>query len=144
MAVNEIEIAVPPERVFAVLADPYAYADWVMGAKEIRGADPGFPQKGTRFHHSVGVGPLVIKHHSRVLEVEANRRLVLDARLQALGSAIVTLQLQPSGSGTRVVMTERAGDGMPARVMHKAGNLVLRGRNFLSLEKLKELAEARG
>ncbi len=143
MAVNEIEIAASPAQVFAVLADPFAYAEWVVGAKEIRGADPGFPQKGTRFHHSVGVGPFVIKHHSRVLEVEANRRLVLDARLRALGSAIVSLQLQPSRAGTRVVMTERAGDGMPARVAHKAGNLVLRGRNFLSLERLKALAEAR-
>ncbi len=141
---NEIEIAVPPQRVFAVLADPFAYAEWVLGAKAIRGADPGFPRKGTRFYHSIGVGPFVIKHHSRVLEVEADRRLVLDARLRALGSAIVTLQLQPSGAGTRVVMTERAGDGLPARVMHKAGNLVLRGRNFLSLEKLKDVAEQRG
>lgn len=40
-------------------------------------------------------------------------------------------------------MTERASRGIPARVGHKAGNLLLRGRNALSLERLKELAEGR-
>jgi hypothetical protein len=53
----------------------------------------------------------------------------------------VTLDLHEHGVGTRVVMSERASEGLPARVGHKAGNLLLRGRNALSLERLKELAE---
>ena len=143
MAVNEIEIAATPEAVFDVLSDPAAYAHWVVGAKEIRGADPGFPKAGTRFHHTVGVGPLTLKDHSTVIELEHSRRLVLEANLKALGSALVTLTLHPERAGTRVVMTERPSRGSPLRLGHKLGNVLLRGRNFLSLERLKELVEHR-
>jgi len=141
--VNEIEIAAPPEAVFDVLADPALYGYWVVGAKKIRGADDGFPAPGTRLHHTVGVGPLTLSDHSTVVESERPRRLVLDAHLGAIGSALVTLDLLDADGGTRVVMTERASRGIPARVGHKAGNLLLRGRNALSLERLKELAEGR-
>ena len=143
MAVNEIEIAAPAEAVFDVLADPALYGYWVVGTKRIRGADPGFPAPGTRLHHTVGVGPLTLSDHSTVVESERPRRLVLDAHLGPIGSALVTLELEERDGRTRVVMTERASQGMPARVGHKAGNLLLRGRNALSLERLKELAEGR-
>jgi uncharacterized protein YndB with AHSA1/START domain len=144
VAVNEIEIAAPPEAVFDVLSDASLYAHWVVGAKEIRGADPGFPQRGTRFFHTVGVGPLTLKDHSTVLEFEPPRRMVLEACLRQLGSAIVTLDVHAQGAGSRIVMTERPGHGLPLRIGHKLGNLLLRGRNFLSLEQLKELVEGRG
>lgn len=144
VAVNEIEIAASPEAVFDVLSDPAAYAHWVVGAKEIRGADPGFPQPGTRFHHTVGVGPLTLKDHTTVVELEPPRRLVLEANLRALGSALVTLDLHPQGAGSRIVMTERPSRGLPLRIGHKLGDVLLRGRNFLSLEQLKELVESRG
>jgi uncharacterized protein YndB with AHSA1/START domain len=143
VAVNEIEIAASPDAVFDVLADPALYAYWVIGAKRIRGADDGFPRPGTRLHHTVGVGPLTLSDHSTVVESERPRRLVLDAHLGPIGSAVVTLELEERDGRTRVVMTERASQGIPARVGHKAGNLLLRGRNALSLERLKELAEGR-
>jgi hypothetical protein len=91
----------------------------------------------------VGVGPLTLSDHSTVVESERPRRLVLDAHLGPIGSAVVTLELEERDGRTRVVMTERASQGIPARVGHKAGNLLLRGRNALSLERLKELAEGR-
>ena len=126
-----------------MLADPFAYAEWVVGAKEIRGADPGFPQKGTRFHHSVGVGPFVIKHHSRVLEVGGEP----PARARCAPSRARQRDREPAAAALARGHAGRhdgAGrSGMPARVAHKAGNLVLRGRNFLSLDRLKALAEAR-
>jgi uncharacterized protein YndB with AHSA1/START domain len=143
VAVNEIEIAAPPEAVFDVLSDASLYAHWVVGAKEIRGADPGFPQRGTRFFHTVGVGPLTLKDNSKVLEFRPPSRLVLEASLRSLGSAIVTLDVHAQGAGSRIVMTERPGRGLPLRIGHKVGNLLLRGRNFLSLEQLKELVESR-
>jgi carbon monoxide dehydrogenase subunit G len=144
VATNEIGIDATPEAVFDVLEDPASYAYWVVGAKEIRGADPGFPDPGTRLHHTVGVGPLTLRDHSTVVERERPRRLVLEANLKSLGSAVVTLDVLPDGAGTRVVMTERPSRGLPARLGMRLGNAVLRGRNFLSLERLKELAESRG
>src|SRR4028119_1005022 len=48
MALNEIHIDTPPERVFAVLADWRSYGDWVVGSRLMRGADPGRPAPGPR------------------------------------------------------------------------------------------------
>ncbi|HWG55197.1 MAG TPA: SRPBCC domain-containing protein [Gaiellaceae bacterium] len=143
MAVNTIEIAAPPETVFDVLADPALYGYWVVGARVIRGADDGFPAPGTRLHHTVGVGPLSLRDHSTVVESERPKRLVLDANLGPIGSALVTLDLIENDGGTRVVMTERASRGIPARLAQRVGDALLRGRNTVSLERLKELAEGR-
>lgn len=144
MAVTEIEIDAPPERVFEVLSDAECYEHWVVGAKEIRKADPGFPEPGTRFHHTIGAGPLTIKDSTEVLELEPPRLLVLEAHMGPLGSARIRLELEARGTGSAVVMTEVPSEGLPARVAHAFGNLLLRGRNYLSLEQLKELAETRG
>jgi len=143
VAVNTIEIAAPPETVFDVLADPALYGYWVVGARVIRGADDGFPAPGTRLHHTVGVGPLSLRDHSTVVESERPKRLVLDANLGPIGSALVTLDLIENDGGTRVVMTERASRGIPARLAQRVGDALLRGRNTVSLERLKELAEGR-
>jgi len=40
MATTREHIAAAPERVFAVLAEPGNYADWVVGSDTIRDADP--------------------------------------------------------------------------------------------------------
>lgn len=76
---SEIEIAAPPESVWAVLADAQRYWDWVVGAKEVRDADESWPSPGAKLHHSSGVGPLTVEDETRVLESEQPRRLVLHA-----------------------------------------------------------------
>jgi uncharacterized protein YndB with AHSA1/START domain len=63
-------IHVPPEQVFAVLADPAAYADWVVGSDTIRDADPTWPAVGSKFHHRVGIGLLKVNDHTEVVEVD--------------------------------------------------------------------------
>ena len=49
MARNRVHIHASPEEVFAVLADPERYPDWVVGAAGIRDADESFPAAGSRF-----------------------------------------------------------------------------------------------
>ncbi len=142
MAVNEIEVAVVPQAVWDVLSDPRAYAEWVVGTKRIRGADDGFPAAGTRLHHTVGAGPLSLADSTRVVVSEPPRRLVLDARLGPLGTARVTIELREHGGGTIVVLTEQGTRG-PTRLLAPAGDLVLRGRNRWSLDRLKEIVERR-
>ena len=51
-------MAVPPEAVWDVLADPGGYGYWVVGSKLIRDAEPAWPAPGSKFHHTIGVGPL--------------------------------------------------------------------------------------
>ena len=143
MAVNEIHIDTPPDRVFAVLADWRSYGDWVVGSRMIRGADPGFPAVGTRFHHQVGIGPLNLNDHTEVLEVDAPRKLILKAKARPLGTAIVDLTLEPDGNGCRVTMREDPGDRVTAFVFMPLTHLLMRGRNAEALDRLKRLAEER-
>lgn len=142
MAVNEIEVAAPPETVWGVLADPDAYAYWVVGTKEIRGADEGFPAEGTRLYHRVGVGPLTLSDSSKVLRSDPPRLLILEAHLGPFGSARVEIELRATEAGTHVHFEETGSRG-PNRLLQPAGDLLLRGRNTWSLERLKELAERR-
>src|SRR4051812_44540163 len=97
---------VPPEAVWDVLADADGYEYWVVGSKAIRDADAGFPAAGTRFHHTLGVGPLTLRDHTEVLEAEPPRLMRLRAEGRPLGAATVTMRLTPEDGGTGVEMVE--------------------------------------
>jgi uncharacterized protein YndB with AHSA1/START domain len=142
MAVNEIEVAASPEAVWDVLADPNAYGEWVLGTQRIRGADEGFPEPGTRLYHTVGAGPLTLSDTTSVVESEPARRLVLDARMGPLGTARVVIELHERAGGTVVELAERGAKGT-SRLLYPAGDIVLRGRNRWSLDRLKTLVESR-
>jgi uncharacterized protein YndB with AHSA1/START domain len=144
MSRNVAHFNVPPERVFAVLSDPESYDDWVVGAKDIRGADPGFPAPGTRFHHSVGFGPITVKDHTLVMESAPPNRLVLRARARPLGTARVTMDIQPEGGGSRVTMIEDPADPLTKLVFNPLTHMLVRGRNTEALRRLQELAEGDG
>jgi uncharacterized protein YndB with AHSA1/START domain len=144
MSRNVAHFSVPPQRVFAVLSDPQSYGHWVVGSKYIRGADPGFPAPGTRFHHAVGFGPLTVKDHTTVLESSPPHRLVLKAKARPLGTAKVIMEIQPEGSGSRVTMVEDPGDALTKFVFNPLTHALVRGRNVESLRRLQELAERPG
>lgn len=141
MAVNVEHVEAPPERVFAVLADADSYAEWVVGARKIRGADPDFPAPGTKFHHQQGIGPIRLNDDTKVIECTPGESLVLHARFRPFGTQKVTLELAPQGAGTKVTMTEEPGDPFTRLVFNPVFNLLLRGRNVEALRRLKNLAE---
>ncbi len=141
---NVAWVDAPPERVFAVLADPWAYEDWVVGARRVRGADPGWPDLGTVFHHEVGAGPLRVRDHTQVVEVEPPRRLVLRAHARPLGTGLVRLEIAPEGSGSRVEMTEGPGGTLTRLLWSRVGDALVHRRNDLALRRLKALVEAGG
>lgn len=136
MAVNHLYIDAQPEEVFSYLADGRTYAEWVVGAKRIRAVDSGWPAPGTRIHHTVGGGPFTLDDHTEVLEVEPNRRLVLDARARPFGRARVELHLEPTAGGTEVVMRE-----LPVSLPGVAQGLLeplLHLRNGKALRRLRD------
>lgn len=141
MARNDIVIDAPPERVFAVLSDADSYGHWVVGSRNVRDADPGFPAAGTRFHHAVGAGPLRVKDHTEVLECSPPQRLALRAKARPLGSAHVELELEPHGTGTRVVMVEHLVGVWGKLVPRIASDPLIGVRNREALRRLKRLAE---
>ena len=106
MATTTRTIDAPVEAVWATLADPYLYADWVVGAKRIRRVEGSWPDPGAKFHHTVGVWPLRLRDNTTVLECEVGSRLVLEARIRPVGVARVEIDLRGAGATTQVTMTE--------------------------------------
>ena len=83
------------------------------GARKIRDADAHFPAVGARFHHQVGVAPLVLNDHTEVLKNEPPSRLVLRAKTRPFGTARVDLGLLAEGAGTRADDRSRRGRAQP-------------------------------
>ena len=144
MAVTTMTIDAPPDAVYAVLADGRRYAEWVVGAKRIRDVDPSWPKPGSRFHHVVGFGPVEIKDHSEVLEVEPDKRLVLRVRARPAGSAKVELDLVPRGDGTEVRMNEYPTSGLAKTIDNPVFEATLKARNLEALRRLKREVEEDG
>lgn len=143
MARTEHLIRATPEDVFGVLADPRGYAYWVVGSQAIRDADRAWPARGSRFHHTVKVGPLSLKDHSEVEDVEPGRFLQLKVNGRPMGTARVKLELEREDGGTRVTMTEDPADPGSAFAFTPLTHLLVRARNIRSLDRLAELAEGR-
>src|SRR4051794_16949366 len=111
VSTNSIEIQAPPAAVFRVLSNPWCYPRWVVGARRIRDVDGNFPEAGSRFHHSVGVWPVVLRDHTEVVQVEPEQRLVLSARARPATVARIDVRLEQNGDRTTVVMVEDAERG---------------------------------
>ena len=73
MTRNTRVIRTTPDRVWDVLADGWLYPLWVVGATRMRAVDAGWPEVGSKLHHSVGVWPLVLDDNTEVLECEPGR-----------------------------------------------------------------------
>jgi uncharacterized protein YndB with AHSA1/START domain len=140
VATNERFMTVPPEAVWAVLADPDGYAYWVVGSKLIRDAEPAWPAPGSKFHHTIGVGPLTLDDHTVSLEAEPPRRLVLRAKGRPVGTAKVTMELQPHDGGTLVRMTENPDGVYSVLALNPLLHVATKVRNAESLMRLEELA----
>ncbi|MCW3158774.1 SRPBCC family protein [Micropruina sonneratiae] len=137
-------VAAPAAAVWAVLADGWSYATWVVGASRVRDVDEGWPAPGTRVHHAFGPWPLIVQDVTEVDSAEPGRELVLTARGWPIGEARVTLTIRPDGEANSVVtITEDAVAGpgrlMPAPLRH----LLLRPRNTETLYRLALLAQGR-
>jgi uncharacterized protein YndB with AHSA1/START domain len=141
MARNEIFISAPVEDVFELLADPRAYATWVVGSREVRAADGHWPAQGARLAHTIGIPPLLIKDDTMVVDARPPVRLQLRARARPLPSARITLDLQPEGDGTRLTMIEDLESAILNLAAGPLGHIAIRLRNHEALRRLKSMAE---
>jgi uncharacterized protein YndB with AHSA1/START domain len=131
---------VPPTAVWEALADHAAYGYWVVGSKVIRDADATWPAPGTRFHHTIGVGPLKVSDYTESLVADPPRLLRMRAKGRPLGTARITLEMTPRDGGTLVRMTETP-DGLTAILaLNPLVHLLTKARNAESLMRLEELA----
>lgn len=143
MASTDIVIDAPPAAVYATLMDPWTYALWVGGTKNIRDVDPAWPAPGSRFHHSVGVGPLMTRDETRMLRLERDQLVELDVQIWPLGEGVVRLELEDLGDRTHVVMHEEFVSGPASWSDNPAQQVMMRLRNDWSLNKLQRIVEQR-
>jgi len=136
-------ISASPERVFAVLADGWSYASWVVGASHVRDVDDGWPATGTRIHHQVGPWPLHIKDQTSVHAVVAGQMLELHARAWPLGEAKVRLDLEPVNAATRVTLSYDLIAGVGRFVPGPVQSVLLGPRSAEMLARLDDIAVRR-
>jgi hypothetical protein len=137
-------IAAPPSAVWAVLADGWSYATWVVGAACVRDVDPGWPAEGTRVHHAFGVWPMLVQDFTRVERSGPPLELELIARGRPAGEAHVHLSVRPEGAqGSIVTITEDAVAGPGRLVPAPLRHLLIGPRNRETLYRLALLAEGR-
>jgi uncharacterized protein YndB with AHSA1/START domain len=130
-----------PERIFAVLADGWSYASWVVGAAHIRDVDDAWPAVGSRIHHRVGPWPIQIDDQTTVREITPGKLLELDARMWPVGRAVIRLTLEPvTPTSTRVRMAETIVSGIPRALPDAVQALMLKPRNTEALARLDDIA----
>lgn len=143
MSTNELTIRATSERVWEVLADGWLYPLWVVGAARMRRVDPGWPEVGTRIHHSVGLWPFLINDHTEVLEMRRREFIRLRARAWPAGAAEIAITLTPKGEHTDVRLEETVTSGPGALIPPPIEGLSLRWRNSEALQRLASIAEQR-
>ena len=133
----------PTDAVWAVLADGWMYATWVVGASRIRAVEPQWPQPGSKVHHSFGIWPALINDDTEVLACDPGRELLLKARGWPAGEAHVRIHLTPgTTSGSSVVSIVEDVTGGPGRLISRpARQLLITPRNTEALRRLALIAE---
>jgi len=145
MARNDVLINASATDVFNVLTDAGAYSRWVVGTKEVRGHDRAWPRSGSKFHHTIGAGPVRLRDNTKVLDIQQDQRLLLEARVGPLGHAVVDIAVRPAGgNATKVTMHEMPLRGPLARTWNPLFDAVTHARNVIALRRLKRLCEAIG
>ncbi|HEX7165702.1 MAG TPA: SRPBCC family protein [Acidimicrobiales bacterium] len=143
MAENSTTIDATPEQVFEVLLDAWTYKDWVVGCDEIRGVDADWPAVGSRFHHTVGAGPAKTDDTTKIVDVDAPRRLLLEARARPAGIAKVEFVVEPEGDGARITIEEELIDGPAEKLPTSVADVGLKLRNAETLRRLRSVVEER-
>jgi len=131
---------VPPEAVWDALADPAGYGYWVPGSKAIREADLHWPAPGSRFHHTIGLGPIKVSDHTVSLAARPPELLRMRAKGRPLGTATITLEMNRRDGGTVVRISERLDGAFVLLNLNPVLHLITKGRNAESLMRLEELA----
>lgn len=126
-----------------MLADARAYAEWVVGTREIREADPGWPTPGTSFSFTVGVWPLRVRDCTTSRICEAPHRLELEAHAAPYGSVRIAIQILAWGDHSVVIVDEHSLRGSSLLYENPLVDLLLTLRGRRMLRHLARLVERR-
>ncbi|MEU9146059.1 SRPBCC family protein [Streptomyces sp. NPDC048349] len=141
MAVRHQLIRRPPHAVWAVLADPARYGEWVVGPSESTPLDDTWPEVGSRLRYTVRLGPWSVEGITTVRHREPGTELELEAAFKALGTARIYFQLRPWGEETLVVCDEHPLRGIGGALHNPATEAFLQLRHRGMLARLARVVE---
>ncbi|HSK17178.1 MAG TPA: SRPBCC family protein [Gaiellaceae bacterium] len=96
---RNVEIAAPPEAVFAVVSDLSTHTEWRPAVKEFRTADGEPAAVGSEIVEVVRFAGRDVNMRYRVTELEAPRVLTAEGIAGPL-PAVIRFELEPTGIGT--------------------------------------------
>lgn len=140
MAYTCREIAASPSDVYAVSIDPRTYPSWLSGAREIREVDADWPAPGSRFHHTVRVGPVIVADSTEMIETQPGRCIRLAVRARPWISAIVTFALVGDDRRCIVSFEEEPRIRLIGNLVRPVMDPVTHARNHHSLKRLDAVA----
>ena len=143
MAENHAYVDASPDAVFDVLADAESYAEWVVGASQIRAVEGDWPEPGTKFHHTQGAFGIGLKDSTTSIASNRPRQLVIEVRFRPFMIGKVEFRLRPRGRGTHVTMIEYPIGGPVAKINNPLIDRALWARNVETLRRLRRLSEQR-
>ncbi|MGW7440284.1 SRPBCC family protein [Streptomyces sp. NPDC054849] len=142
MAVRHHLIRRPPRSVWAVLADPTLYGEWVVGPSESTPLDHTWPASGSRLRYTIRLGPWSAEGMTTVRHQETGKELELEASFKSLGTARIFLQLRPWGEETLVVCDEHPLRGLGGPLHNPLSEAALQLRHRGMLARLARVVEA--
>lgn len=143
MATNRLVVDVPADAVFRVLSDPRTYGRFVVGTKRIRRFEPSWPEVGSTLHHTLGLGPFMLRDLTTVAEMTEGSRLVLRAQMRPVAVNRVAFTLRPVDAGTEITVEEHAVAGPAAKLWNPLFDGLMWLRNHEMLRRLKREARRR-
>ncbi|WP_329535395.1 SRPBCC family protein [Streptomyces sp. NBC_01450] len=142
MAVRHQLIRRPSHAVWAVLADPTRYGEWVVGPSTSTPLDQTWPAVGSRLRYTLRLGPWSTDGVTTVRHRESGRELELEASFKSLGTARIFLQLRPWGEEeTLVICDEHPLRGLGGTLHNGAIEAVFQLRHRGMLARLARLVE---
>lgn len=137
------DVDAPAQAVWDILADGWFFPMWVVGAARMRSVDHGWPEVGTRLHHSVGNWPFLLDDRTEVLEVRPPELMRLKTHGWPAGAAEVVLEVEDLGERSRIHILEDAVEGPGSLVPKPVRQLAIGPRNRETLRRLALIAEGR-
>lgn len=125
-----VDVAVPPERAYALWADFGRYDEFVKGVERVE-------RDGQRLHWVASAGPTTQEWDAHIVAEEPGRRLAWQAPDGPIDTEI-TFEPLPDG-GTRVVFREQMHDSLPAQAAAASGYAGRRAQ--ADLERYRALLE---
>ncbi len=96
-----IEIAAPPEQVWALVMDPASLGEWVTIHRKLVHADGGPPRVGYTMDQQIHMRGVSLEVHWKLVECRPNELATWEGRGPARSHARSEYVLEADGDGTR-------------------------------------------